>query len=119
MMALTRPAFSRVTMPFFLYQTPSRVRQTSSASILPPVVRIITGLPPPLVLPLVETGPRFVVVCDVATRVGDGCGEGAGDGEGETDGDVDGVGSSGAVGVGATGMAVEACSSLASLMNTR
>ena len=52
-------------MPFLRYQTPSRVRQTSSASILPPLVRRIVGLLPRLVPipgPLVETGSTLVVV---------------------------------------------------------
>lgn len=44
--------------------------------------------------PLVETGSRLVVVCEVAMRVGDALGEGEGDGEGETDGDGDGDGTS-------------------------
>jgi len=86
-------------MPFLRYQMPSRVRQTSSASILPPLVSRITGLPPRLVPmpgPLVETGSTLVVVCAVATRVGDAFGDGEGDdegdGEGETMGDGDGRG---------------------------
>ena len=85
-------------MPFFLYQMPSRVRQTSSASILPPLVNTIVGLPPRLVSfpgPLVETGSTLVVVCEVATRAGEAFGLGEGDGEGETDGDGDGEGGGG------------------------
>ena len=87
-------------MPFLRYQKPSRVRQTSSASIFPPLVKRIVGLPPsrvPIPGPLVETGSRLVVVCEVATRVGEGvaAGEGEGDGEGETEGDGNGAGSSG------------------------
>ena len=85
-------------MPFLRYQTPSRVRQTSSASILPPLVNRIVGLLPRLVAipgPLVETGSTLVVVCEVATRVGEDFGVGEGDGEGETDGDGDGVGPAG------------------------
>lgn len=82
-------------MPFFRYQTPSRVRQTSSASILPPLVKTMTGLPPcrlPMPGPLVETGPMLVVVCEVATRVGEGFAEGEGDGEGATVGAGEGGG---------------------------
>jgi hypothetical protein len=79
-------------MPFFRYQTPSRVRQTSSASILPPLVKSMTGLLPRLLPPLVETGSRLVVVCEVATRVGDGFAVGDGEGEGVTDGDGEGDG---------------------------
>lgn len=82
-------------MPFFRYQTPSRVRQTSSASIFPPLVNRMTGWPPRLVPfpgPLVETGSTLVVVWEVATRVGNGFAVGDGDGEGEAEGDGDGVG---------------------------
>ena len=85
-------------MPFFRYQTPSRVRQTSSASILAPLVRSIVGWLPRLVPmpgPLVETGSTLVVVCEVATRVGDGFTVGDGDGEDETEGDGDGAGGAG------------------------
>ena len=78
-------------MPAFRYQIPSRVRQTSSASIVPPLVNRMRGLLP-LLVPLVETGSRLVVVCEVATRVGEGFGVGVGDGEGATEGDGDGVG---------------------------
>ena len=54
-------------MPLRRYQTPSRVRQTSSASILPPLVNTITGLPLfPIPGPLVETGAVVVRECDVA-----------------------------------------------------
>ena len=60
----------------------------------------MTGLLPCLVLtpgPLVETGATLVVVCEVATRAGDGFGVGDddGEGEGETDGDGDGGGDGG------------------------
>lgn len=85
-------------MPLFRYHTPSRVRQTSSASILPPLVNRMTGLLPRLVAipgPLVDTGSTLVVVCEVATRVDDGFGVGEGDGEGETVGDGDGGGGCG------------------------
>lgn len=85
-------------MPFLRYQTPSRVRQASSASILPPLVKRITGLPPrrvPIPGPLVETGSTLVVVCEVATRVGEDFGVGEGDGDGETEGDGDGAGGGG------------------------
>lgn len=99
-------------MPFLRYQTPSRVRQTSSASILPPLVRSITGLLPRLVLmpgPLVETGATLVVVCEVATRVGDGFAVGDGEGEGETEGVGDGEGGAGVSSTTATGLVVDAC----------
>ena len=85
-------------MPFLRYQMPSRVRQTSSASILPPLVKRMTGVPPrrvPIPGPLVETGSRLVVVCEVATCVGEGFGVGEGDGEGATDGDGAGGGGGG------------------------
>src|ERR1700752_4281926 len=71
MIALTRLCFNSVTMPARRYQTPSRVRQTSSASILPPLLNRITGLPPsflPMPGPLVETGATVVRECDVAVR---------------------------------------------------
>src|SRR5215216_2597506 len=86
-------------MPSRLYQTPSRVRQTSSASILPPVVNRITGRPPwrlPMPGPLVETGALVVLECEVASRSGElfGVASGEGDGEaisaGEGDDDCDG-----------------------------
>jgi hypothetical protein len=73
-------------MPARRYQTPSRVRQTSSASILPPVVKRIMGLPPSLVPmpgPLVDTGAAVVRECEVAVRSSDGVFEAAvGDGAG-------------------------------------
>ncbi len=101
-------------MPFLRYQTPSRVRQTSSASILPPLVRSIVGLLPllaPMPGPLVETGATLVVVCEVATRVGDGfaVGDGDGEGEGETEGDGDGEGGAGVSSTTAIGLIVDAC----------
>jgi hypothetical protein len=71
------------------------VRQTSSASIFPPLVKTITGLLPrrvPIPGPLVETGSVLVVVCEVA-RAGEGFADGEGDGEGETVGVGDGGGS--------------------------
>lgn len=98
-------------MPFLRYQKPSRVRHTSSASILPPLVRRIVGLRPrrvPMPGPLVETGSTLVVVCDVATRVGEGFAVGEGEGEGETDGDGDGAGATGVSSTTATGMFVDA-----------
>lgn len=99
-------------MPFRRYQTPSRVRQTSSASILPPLDRTISGLPLLLAGPLVETGPRLVVVCEVATRVEEGVGVAVGDGEGDGDGKGEGGGGSGKTGAAATtGMFGETCSS--------
>ena len=73
-------------MPLRRYQTPSRVRQTSSASILLPLVNTITGLPPsffPIPGPLVEMGAAVVRECDVATRSGVCFGVAEGDGEGE------------------------------------
>ena len=101
-------------MPFLRYQTPSRVRQTSSASILPPLVRSIVGLLPlfvPMPGPLVETGATLVVVCEVATRVGDcfAVGEGTGEGETEGDGEGDGEGGAGVSSTTATGLFVDAC----------
>ena len=69
-------------MPARRYQTPSRVRQTSSASILPPLVKRIAGLPPsflPIPGPLVETGATVVRECDVAVRSAPSLGDGAGD----------------------------------------
>ena len=82
-------------MPLRRYQTPSRVRQTSSASILPPVVSTMTGLPPCRVAipgPLVDTGSVLDRECEEAVvgREGFGDGEGDGDGDGETTGDGDG-----------------------------
>lgn len=104
-------------MPFFRYQMPSRVRQTSSASILPPLVNRITGLLPclvPIPGPLVETGSTLVVVCEVATRVGEGFGVGEGEGEGETDGDGEGAGGWKVSGAIAVGMLVGVCASVLS-----
>ena len=91
-MALTCPRLRRVTIPLRRYQTPSRVRQTSSASILPPLVKMITGLPPwrvPIPGPLVDTGSVVARECEVETLASD---EGFGDGDGEGDGDGDAVG---------------------------
>lgn len=92
-------------MPLRRYQMPSLVRQTSSASIFPPLVSSITGLPlwrVPIPGPLVETGSLEARVCDVVSCDGDDFGEGAmdgdGDGEGETSGDGDGAAGIGAVG---------------------
>ena len=99
-------------MPFLRYQTPSRVRQTSSASILPPLVKSMTGLLPrlaPMPGPLVETGATLEVVCEVATRVGDGFAVGDGDGEGEMEGDGDGEGGAGVSSTTATGVFGDAC----------
>ena len=86
-------------MPLRRYHTPSFVRQTSSASIFPPLVSIITGLPPCRVAipgPLVETGSLVAPVWAVAgcdgEAFGDGAIDGDGDGEGESSGDGDGVG---------------------------
>jgi len=84
--AFTRPCLSSVTIPSRRYQTPSFVRQTSSASILPPLVRRITGLPPsflPKPGPLVETGMVDVFACAVTTRCAAGFGGSTGAGEAE------------------------------------
>ena len=105
-MFFTWPRFSRVTIPLRRYHTPSFVRQTSSASIFPPLVSIITGLPPcrvPIPGPLVETGSLVARVCAVEIEgLAFGVGEGVGDGEGEKTGDGDGEGAT-AVGVGVGG----------------
>lgn len=102
-------------MPLRRYHTPSFVRQTSSASIFPPLVSIITGLPPcrvPIPGPLVETGSLVARVWAVAgcdgEAFGDGAIDGDGDGEGETWGDGDGVAAGGATGVTVTGDSVAA-----------
>src|SRR3569832_1596892 len=95
-------------MPLRRYHTPSFVRQTSSASIFPPLVNNITGLPPcrvPIPGPLVETGSLVARVWAVAGCEGEAFGDGAmdddGDGEGETSGDGDAV-AGGVAGGGAT-----------------
>ena len=80
-------------MPFLRYQTPSRVRQTSSASILPPLVSMMTGLPPSRFAmpgPLVETGSKVARVCAVETLAELILGEGEGDGDGTIEGDGEG-----------------------------
>ena len=92
-------------MPLRRYQTPSLVRQTSSASILAPVVRTITGFPPcrfPMPGPLVDTGSVVERECDVENPVGEGFTEGDGDGEGETVGDGEGDRTTGCTEAGAT-----------------
>src|SRR5215213_9335784 len=97
-MVFTWPRLSRLTIPLRRYHTPSFVRQTSSASIFPPLVSIITGLPPcrvPIPGPLVETGSPVARVWAV-----DGCG-GNGRGDAAMDGDGDG-----GAGAGATASAV-------------
>src|SRR5688572_7538330 len=82
-------------MPLRRYHTPSRVRQTSSASILPPLDNRITVRPPsffPIPGPLVETGAAVARECEVAmpSRVcfglaeGDGAGDAVSVGAGET-----------------------------------
>ena len=75
-------------MPLRLYHTPSLVRQTSSASIFPPLVNIIMGLPPcrvPIPGPLVETGSVLARECAALGAASTGVfGDGEGDGEGET-----------------------------------
>ena len=73
-------------MPLRRYQTPSRVRQTSSASILPPLDNRITGLPPaffPIPGPLVEIGAAVVRECEVETPSGVSFGVAEGDGDGD------------------------------------
>ena len=92
-------------MPLRRYHTPSFVRQTSSASIFPPLVSIITGLPPwrfPIPGPLVETGSPVARVWAVADCDGDdfedGAIEGDGNGEGETSTDGDAVAEGAATG---------------------
>lgn len=102
-------------MPLRRYQMPSRVRQTSSASIFPPAVRRMIALPPllgPFAGPPVETGFRLDDVCDVAVRPGEGFepGDGDADGDGEVetpgDGDGDGTSDAGSSEAVATGMSV-------------
>ena len=83
-------------MPLRRYQIPSRVRQTSSASILAPLVSRMTGLPPwrwPIPGPLVETGSVVARECDAEIVAGDGFTDGDGDGEGAWAGDGDEDGS--------------------------
>src|SRR5215213_5685570 len=107
-MAFTWPRFSRVTIPLRRYHTPSLVRQTSSASIFPPLVSIITGLPPcrvPIPGPLVETGSPVARVWAVDGCDGNGRGDGAMDGDGDGDGETSGDGDGGA-GAGATASAM-------------
>src|ERR1700741_1206889 len=93
-MFFTWPRFSKVTIPLRRYHTPSLVRQTSSASIFPPLVNIITGFAPcrvPIPGPLVETGSLVARVCAVEIE-GVAFGEGAAEGDGEGEGTGDGVG---------------------------
>ena len=105
-MDLTWLRFKRVTIPLRRYHTPSRVRQTSSASILAPLASSITGLPPclvPIPGPLVETGSVVARECEVATVAdvfGVGEGEGDGDGDGDATGDGEGTVTTGCEGVG-------------------
>ena len=103
-------------MPLRRYQTPSFVRQTSSASILPPLLNVITGLAPwrlPSPGPLVETGSEVARVCALEVVVAVVFGAGEGDGEGETTGDGEGVevavGKATATGVSDDSGAAEAC----------
>ena len=103
-------------MPLRRYQTPSFVRQTSSASILPPLLNVITGLAPwrlPIPGPLVETGSEVARVCALEVVVAAVFGAGEGDGEGETTGDGEGVevavGEATATGVSDDSGAAEAC----------
>src|SRR5262245_45932536 len=72
-------------MPLRRYQTPSRVRQTSSASIFAPLLSSITGFVPccaPIPGPLVETGFGVARVCAVEMFVGGVFGDGDADGVG-------------------------------------
>lgn len=88
-------------MPLRRYQTPSRVRQTSSASILPPLVNVMTGLPPwrfPIPGPLVETGSLVARKCEFEITTGEGFADGDGDGEGETAGEGEGTVTTGCAG---------------------
>ena len=97
------------------------MRQTSSASIFPPLVSRMTGLLPrllPIPGPLVETGSTLVVVCEVAMRAGEAFGLGEGDGEGDTDCDGDGEGGGGVSSAAATGM-IGCCGSVTFVLNPR
>ena len=91
-------------MPLRRYHTPSRVRQTSSASIFAPLVSSITGLRPscaPIPGPLVETGLGVARVCAVAMFVGGVFGDGDGGGVGVIVGEGEGrlmTGGNGATG---------------------
>jgi hypothetical protein len=70
------------------------VRQTSSASIFAPLLKVITGLPPwrlPIPGPLVETGSEVARVCALEVVVAVVFAVGEGDGEGETIGDGEGA----------------------------
>jgi len=84
-----------VTIPLRLYHTPSLVRQTSSASIFPPLLNIITGLPPcrfPIPGPLVETESVLARECAaLGVALAAGFEDGDSDGEGETDGEGEGI----------------------------
>jgi len=82
------------------------VRQTSSASIFPPLVSNITGLLPcllPIPGPLVETGSVVARVCEVAT-VEEVFGLGEGDDEGDATGEGEGTVSMGCEGVAGSGV---------------
>jgi hypothetical protein len=63
----------------------------------------------PIPGPLVDTGSTLVVVCEVATRVGEafGDGDGDGDGEGATEGEGEGEGGWGVCSTKATGIFVD------------
>ena len=92
-------------MPLRRYQKPSRVRQTSSASIFAPLVSTMTGFTPcrcPMPGPLVETGSVVERECDAGNAVGEGFTDGDGDGDGETEGDGEGDITTGFAGAGAT-----------------
>ena len=62
--------------------------------MLPPLVSMITGLPPcrfPMPGPLVETGSEVARVCDVEMFDGELFGDGEGEGEGDASGDGEGI----------------------------
>lgn len=115
-MDLTWLRFKRVTIPLRRYHTPSRVRQTSSASILPPLVSSITGLPPclvPIPGPLVETGSVLARECEVVTVAAVfGVGEADGDGDGDGTGEGEGMVTTGGEGV-ADSTAITGCATVA------
>ncbi len=72
----------RDTTPLRRYQIPSGPSQASSASILDPFVsRIVTIVPLPAVVTLVETGLEFNA--GLSEGRGDGESEGEGEGAGE------------------------------------
>ena len=124
MMALTWLRLRSVTIPLRRYQTPSLVRQTSSASILAPLVSMMTGEPPcrfPMPGPLVETGSVVEREWEVTTPIGEGFTDGDGDGDGDGEGDGEGKvtsGASGAVGVTVLGVVSGAADVLCAYRST-